>query len=90
MEVVLVTGGSGLVGNAIRNEINNSIISGHSVHYSFVFSNSSECNLHIEIKITSVDLHDSYLQFTPLIGKDIEIQNFITNLSESLSLYKRR
>ena len=53
-------------------------------------NNSSECNLHIEIKITSVDLHDSYLQFTPLIGKDIEIQNFITNLSESLSLYKRR
>jgi hypothetical protein len=53
-------------------------------------NNSSECNLHIEIKITSVDLNDSYVQFTPLIGKDVEIQNFIKKLSESLSLYKRR
>ena len=45
MEVVLVTGGSGLVGNAIRNEINNSINSYYSENYSFVFSNSSKCNL---------------------------------------------
>ena len=51
---------------------------------------SSECKLHIEITITSVDLHDSYIQFTPLIGKDIEIKNFITKFNESLSLYKRR
>jgi len=53
-------------------------------------NSSTSCNLHIEIKIRCVDLDDSSLQFTPLIGTDDEIQIFITKLNECLSLYKRR
>lgn len=53
-------------------------------------NNSTNCNLHIEIKITSVYLEDSLVQFTPLIGTNIEIQNFISKFSDSINLYKRR
>jgi hypothetical protein len=53
-------------------------------------NSSSECKLHIEITITSVNFEDSIVQFTPLIGTNNEIQNFITKFNESLILYKRR
>jgi hypothetical protein len=51
---------------------------------------STECSLHIEIEITADNFENSLVTFTPLIGTNIEIQNFISKFSDSLNVYKRR
>ena len=45
------------------------------------------CILHIEIEIMNKDNTISIVNFIPLIGTDILIQNFVSNFRESIQLY---
>lgn len=47
----------------------------------------SDCILHIEIKLLSINEDETDLAIKPLIGTDEEIESFIFDFNESLQMY---
>jgi len=46
------------------------------------------CSLHMELEISYQELDTTIIKFIPVIGRENQIENFVSNFTESIELYR--